>query len=375
METHQNIPKNTDPAAEDFSARLAGLRQSIDEIDDTLLDLINRRLDIVNEVGKLKAQKKQQVLDSTRESQIFQRLLSLNKGPLNEKVLRHLFTQIMAASRQLQRPSRVSFLGPEATYTHIAAMNHFGHSVEYVSQPSIRDVFNEVEKGTCHYGVVPVENSIEGAVNHTLDLFFESELKICAEKYQPISHDLLCKSGIMKDIKKIYSHPQPFAQCRRWLQKYLPEAILEECGSTAIAAQKAAQEPGTAAIASSEAAHIYHLEVVASRIEDVARNTTRFLIIGTDEIHRTGEDKTSLMFVTAHMPGALYKVLQPIAENGLNMVKLESRPTKHENWSYFFFADLEGHMEDEIVQKTVTEMKKICLYLKILGSYPKSGEI
>ncbi|MEE4356019.1 MAG: prephenate dehydratase [Desulfococcaceae bacterium] len=363
--------QNTD----EFSERLNELRQSIDEIDDTLLKLINRRLEIVSEVGNLKAQKKRQVLDSTRESQIFQRLLALNKGPLNEKVLRHVFTQIMAASRHLQRPHRVSYLGPAATFTHIAAMNHFGQSVEFVAQPSIRDVFTEVEKGTCNFGIVPVENSIEGAINHTLDLFFESELKICAEKYQPISHDLLCKSGIMKDIKKIYSHPQPFAQCRRWLQKYLPNAILEECGSTAVAARKAAQEEGSAAIASSEAAQIYGLEVVASRIEDVARNTTRFLIIGSDEIHRTGDDKTSLMFVTSHMPGALYKVMKPIADNGLNMVKLESRPTKHENWSYFFFVDVEGHMEDEIVQKTVNEMRQICLYLKILGSYPKSTEV
>ncbi|MDM8538780.1 prephenate dehydratase domain-containing protein, partial [Desulfobacterales bacterium HSG17] len=289
--------------SDNFKEQLIQLRESIDNIDNSLLELINKRLDLVQDVGKLKAKKGCQVLDSTRESQVFQRLLDLNKGPLNEKVLRHLFTQIMAASRELQRPSRVTFLGPEATYTHIAAMNHFGHSVEYVPQPSIRDVFNEVEKGSCHYGVVPVENSIEGAINHTLDLFFESELKICAEKYQPISHDLLCKGGTLHDIYKVYSHPQAFAQCRRWLQKYLPKATLKECGSTALAAQKAASKKGTAAIASSEAAHMYKLEVMASRIEDVARNTTRFLIIGKDEVHRTGKDKTSLMFVTSHIPG------------------------------------------------------------------------
>ncbi|QTA81486.1 Bifunctional chorismate mutase/prephenate dehydratase [Desulfonema limicola] len=357
-----------------FKERLTQLRESIDNIDNNLLELINKRLEFVQDVGKLKAKEGCQVLDSTRESQIFQRLLELNKGPLNEKVLRHLFTQIMAASRQLQRPSRVTFLGPEATFTHIAAMNHFGHSVEYIPQPSIRDVFNEVEKGTCHYGVVPVENSIEGAVNHTLDLFFESELKICAEKYQPISHDLLCKGGTIHDIQKVYSHPQAFAQCRRWLQKYLPKAALKECGSTALAAQKAAKKQGTAAIASSEAAHMYQLEVVASRIEDAAKNTTRFLIIGKDEIHRTGEDKTSLMFVTSHIPGALYKVLKPIADFGLNMVKLESRPTKHENWSYFFFVDIEAHIEDESMQKTLEEMKKLCLFLKSLGSYPRANE-
>jgi chorismate mutase / prephenate dehydratase len=354
--------------------RLVELRTAIDEIDNRLLELINRRLDLVVEVGRLKAEAGRQVLDSARESAIFNRLIARNEGPLNERVLRHLFTQIMAASRQLQRPQRVSFLGPEATFTHLAAMNHFGQSVEYVPQPSIQDVFVEVEKSSCHYGVVPVENSIEGAVNHTLDLFFESELKICAERYQAISHDLLSREGSLRDIRTVYSHPQAFAQCRKWLQKYLPGATLTESRSTAHAARRAAGEPAAAAVASSEAAHIYGLAVVASRIEDAARNTTRFLVIGRDEIHRTGEDKTSIMFVTSHKPGALYQVLQPIAEAGLNMVKLESRPTKHQNWSYFFFADLEGHIEDEVVNDTVERMAGLCLYLKFLGSYPRAGE-
>ncbi len=359
---------------EQTEARITELRQAIDRIDDQLLDLINTRLQLVTDIGAIKAKEGRQVLDSARESAIFKRLLDRNQGPLNERVLRHLFTQIMAASRQLQSPHRVTFLGPEATFTHISAMNHFGHSVEYIPQPSIQDVFNEVEKGTCHYGVVPVENSIEGAVNHTLDLFFESELKICAERYQPVSHDLLCRDGSIRDIRKIYSHPQAFAQCRRWLQKYLPEAVLIESQSTAHAARHAAGEPGAAAIASSEAAHIYSLEVVASRIEDVARNTTRFLVIGKDEIHRTGDDKTSLMFVTSHVPGALFKVLKPLADSGINMVKLESRPTKHENWSYFFFVDVQGHIEDEIIRDTVEKMSQLCLFLKILGSYPRANE-
>jgi chorismate mutase/prephenate dehydratase len=235
-------------------------------------------------------------------------------------------------------------------------------------------VFTEVEKGTYDYGVVPVENSIEGAVNHTLDIFFESELKICAEKYQPISHDLLGRQGTLKDISIVYSHPQAFAQCRRWLQKYLPDAVLIECSSMAQAAKQAWENAGTGAIAGSEAAHIYQLNVLASRIEDDVRNTTRFLIIGQDRIHKTGNDKTSLMFATSHIPGALYKVLQPIAQSGVNMVKLESRPTKHQNWSYFFFVDMEGHIEDDQVKEVVTTMKDICLYLKWLGSYPRAVE-
>lgn len=361
-------------STETVDPRILDKRKAIDTIDDQLLTLINERLQLVMDVGKIKARDGRQVLDSTRESQIFERLLKQNQGPLDEKVLTHLFTQIMAASRQLQRPHRVSYLGPEATFTHIAAMNHFGQSVEYTPQPSIRDVFRDVEKGSSHYGLVPVENSIEGAVNHTLDLFFESELKICAERYLNISHDLLCKTGGLRDIKTVYSHPQALAQCRLWLQKYLPDAELKECNSTARAAQKAAETAGAAAIAAREAAHMYALTVVASRIEDVARNTTRFLVIGQDEVHRTGRDKTSVMFVTSHVPGALYKVLKPMSDAGLNMVKLESRPTKHQNWSYFFFVDVEGHVEDPAVSETLEEMKHLCLYLKYLGSYPRAEE-
>jgi chorismate mutase/prephenate dehydratase len=371
-ETHKTRP---DPASvAPVDPKILEMRDAIDAIDDQLLTLINERLRLVMNVGRIKAREGRQVLDSTRESQIFARLLRQNRGPLDEKVLTHLFTQIMAASRQLQRPQRVSYLGPEATFTHIAAMNHFGHSVEYVPQPSIRDVFRDVEKGTSHYGLVPVENSIEGAVNHTLDLFFESELRICAERYLPISHDLLSRGGGIREIQTVYSHPQALAQCRMWLQQYLPDAELMECNSTARAAQKAAGEDGAAAIAAREAAQMYQLEVVASRIEDVARNTTRFLVIGRDEVHRTGRDKTSLMFVTSHVPGALYKVLKPMSDNGLNMVKLESRPTKHQNWSYFFFVDVEGHIEDAAVSETMGQMKQICLYLKHLGSYPRTEE-
>ncbi len=232
----------------------------------------------------------------------------------------------------------------------------------------------EVEKGTFYYGVVPVENSIEGAVNYTLDLFFESDLKICAEIYYAISHDLLSKTGTLENVKVIYSHPQAFAQCRHWLKKNLPAAALIECSSTAEAARQSSRESGAAAISSREAADSYKLEVLASRIEDVSRNVTRFLVIGRDEVDRTGRDKTSIMFVTAHVPGALYKVLQPIAEANINMVKLESRPTKHENWNYFFFVDLEGHIKDSIVNATVTKMKKLCFYLKLLGSYPRVEE-
>jgi chorismate mutase/prephenate dehydratase len=354
---------------------ISSLRHSIDEIDEQILSLINRRLLLAKEIGRVKEKEGNRVLDIARESTLIQRLNRINEGPLSNSALHHIFAEIIAASREIQKNHSVVYLGPEATFTHIAAINYFGQSVNYVPQVTISDIFCEVEKGACHYGVVPVENSIEGSVNYTLDLFFESDLKICAELYHPISHDLLSKSDMPGKIKRIYSHPQAFAQCRKWIRKNYPEAVLVECDSTAHAAGRASEDPESAAVASSKAAHIYNLQVVASKIEDISRNTTRFLVIGKDDIKKTGSDKTSIMFVTSHVPGALYRVLKPIAEAGINMVKLESRPTKHENWNYFFFVDLEGHIEDKIVGRTIMKMNKLSLFLKCLGSYPMAGDV
>jgi chorismate mutase / prephenate dehydratase len=346
------------------------LRKSIDKIDEKILDLINKRLLLGKEIGNIKRNNKEQVTDKAREISILKRLKDLNKGDLRNDTLDYIFTQIISESREIQRPSKISYLGPKATFTHIAAMNHFGHNVAFVPQPAIYDIFSEVEKGASLYGVVPVENSNEGAVNYTLDLFFKSDLKICAEIYQPVSHDLLSYTKRLDKIKVLYSHPHAFAQCRNWIRKNLPKADLKECSSTAHAAEKATQMNQSAAIAGRKAGHLYKLEVAASRIEDNGRNTTRFLVIGRDKTHRTENDKTSIMFATAHIPGALYKALQPMYEAGINMVKLESRPAKHENWSYFFFVDFQGHIEDPVVNETITKMKNLCLHLKHLGSYP-----
>ncbi len=352
------------------------LLNSFQSIDEQILELINKRLEVSERLGLLRqTDDNADVNLLSEEEKIIHRLLEQNTGPLNPKDLRLLFHEIFSLSRDVHRPRKISYLGPEATFTHIAAMSHFGRSASYLPQLSIRDVFIEVEKKRCDFGVVPVENSIEGSVNYTLDLFFESSMKICAEKYQTISHDLLSKSGKLEDIEVVYSHPQPIAQCRVWLRKNLPKARLEECSSTSFAAQKVGNMNYAAAIASSEAAGIYNLNVVASRIEDHSNNTTRFLVIGKKEMPPTGNDKTSLMFAAAHVPGSLYKSLAPIAEAQLNMMKLESRPSKHENWSYFFFVDLEGHLEDKKVQETIARMKEQCLFLKVLGSYPKSVEV
>lgn len=352
------------------------LMDSIRTIDDRILELINKRLEVSEKLGLLRqTDDNADIHLLSEEEKTIHRLSGQNTGPLDQNRLRLLFHEIFGLSREAYRPRKISYLGPEATFTHIAAMSHFGSSASYLPQLSIRDVFIEVEKKRCDFGVVPVENSIEGSVNYTLDLFFESSMKICAEKYQTISHDLLSRTGKLEDIKVVYSHPQPIAQCRVWLRKNLPNARLEECSSTSFAAQKVGDMYHAAAIASSEAARIYNLNVVASRIEDHSNNTTRFLVIGKKEMPPTGNDKTSLMFAAAHVPGSLYKSLAPIAEAQLNMMKLESRPSKHENWSYFFFVDLEGHLEDKKVQETITRMKEQCLFLKVLGSYPKSVEV
>ncbi len=366
--------QNDSEKESEYHRQLEKMRKSIDTIDTDIVDLINQRLHITKDVGELKKKYGIKVLDKSRENIIMKRISGLNKGPVGDTVLHYIFSVIMAASRELQKPLKISYLGPEATYTHISALNHFRHSGTFVPQRNIKDIFLEVERGACQYGVVPVENSIEGAVNHTLDLLFESDVNICAEIYHVISHDLLSETGNIEDIKVIYSHPQPFGQCRLWLNKYLPDVVLEECSSTAHAAKKVKGLKEAAAIASSKAAQVYDLKVVESRIEDTCRNETRFLVIGKDELGVTGRDKTSIMFVTSHIPGALYKVLEPVAETGVNMVKLESRPTKNENWNYFFIMDLEGHTEDAAIKKIINQMKHLCLFVKCLGSYPRMQE-
>ncbi len=351
-------------------------RKTIDELDEKIVGLLNLRLTAAREIGKIKADQNEPVLDNSRETKLMQRLDSLNTGPLTANSLKCIYADIITASREIQKPQRVAFLGPEATHTHIASMTHFGRSAKFVDQSGIENIFREVEKGACEFGVVPVENSIEGTVNHTLDLFVETELTIGAEIYKNISHDLLFSKDVdirSGEIKTIYSHPHAFAQCRNWLRDNLPDVTTIDCPSTALAARKASQEQGTAAIASPEAARTYDLQIVAAKIEDQPRNMTRFLVIGKEKPAATGHDRTSLLFVTAHMPGALHKVLQPLAELGINMVKLESRPSRRENWNYCFFVDLEGHIKDEKIQGAVEKMKKHCMFLKCFGSYPRSS--
>ena len=349
---------------------LKNLRDQIDDIDSKILSLINQRLEIGKKVGMVKKETNSRILDRTRERNVIEKLSKINQGPADKHLLRYIFNVIITATREVQKPKTISFLGPEASYSHIAALTHFRHSGNFIEQPNLHEIFREVDKNESHFGVVPVENSIEGAVTHTLDLFTNFDLNICAEHYEPVSHDLLSITGEPKDVKKICSHPQALAQCRSWLKKKFSQAQLIETGSTSKAALLAREDINTAVIASKQAAHIYELQIVESKIEDISGNITRFLVIGKDLPEPSGNDKTSIMFAVSHIPGALFRALAPIDKAGLNMLKLESRPTRHQNWSYYFFLDIEGHQQDQPLVEAINEIRKFSLSLKILGSYP-----
>ncbi len=352
--------------------RLNELRGQIDEIDARILDLINRRLHLAREIGDLKSKMGAKILDVSREKRIFERLKALNQGMLHTEVLHHVFTEIIAACREIQGPVIVGYLGPEGTFTHAAAIRQFGHMAQLVPLASIADVFDRVEKGVVGYGVVPVENSVEGPVNVTLDLLLETSLNILAEIYLDISHDLWSKCGSLDEVRTVYSHPQALAQCRKWLSTHLPQAALVACDSTASAAAVAAQQEHAAAITGREAAEKQGLGRLAQKIEDSGRNTTRFLVVGKDASKPSGADKTSLVFATAHVPGALYRVLEPLNALSVNMVKLESRPARTANWTYHFFVDIEGHRMDPTIETVMNEMKKRTMFVRWLGSYPRA---
>jgi len=351
---------------------LKSLREKIDKIDNQILRLLNQRTRAVQEIAKLKEKARQEFYAPHREKKIVERLLKKNKGPLPQEALRGIFQEILNASRYIQKKLRVAYLGPEATFTHLAAVKNFGKYAIFTPVKSIADVFSEVEKGRSDYGVVPIENSTEGVINHTLDMFVTSELKICSELLLEISHNLLSKAGELREIKRIYSHPQAIAQSRNWIEDNLPNAELAETSSTARAAEMAEKDPEGAAIASRLAASLYDLKIIAERIEDNVQNFTRFLVIGKSFPAKSGQDKTSILFSIKDRVGALHDMLIPFRENNINLTKIESRPTKLRAWEYIFFVDFVGHVEDEDVKRALRQLEKECLLLKILGSYPRS---
>ena len=354
-------------------AELDKLRKKIDAIDDEVIDLLNRRSEVVIEVGNIKRTQKSRFYKPDRERQILERLTAQNKGPFPNDALKAIYREILSASVSLEEPLKVTCLGPLATYTHLAALRHFGSSAAFLPVDSIKKVFENVETNKAEYGVVPIENSNEGVVSHTLDMFVDSELQVVAEIILEISHNLLSKQSDRSKIKKIYSHPQGLAQCRGWLEANMPGVPVAESTSTAKAAELAAREPNTAAIASEIAARMYDLNILERNIQDNRRNITRFLVISKEFPRRTGNDKTSIMFSIKHKPGALYDVLMPFKRAKINLTKIESRPSKRKAWEYIFFVDMEGHIDDRKVKTAIEKVKEGCLYLKILGSYP-AGE-
>lgn len=349
------------------------LRREIDKIDDEILSLLNKRSNIVLDIAHIKRHENAKFYSPERERQILERLASLNQGPLPNETLRVIYREILSASLSLEEPLGVACLGPLATFTHLAALRHFGSSAHFIPVESIKDVFNAVEKGKADFGVVPIENSNEGVISYTLDLFIDSELKVSAEVMLEITHNILSLSGDKSRIKKVYSFSPATAQCRRWIQQNLAGMPIVEATSTANAAEMASREDEAAAIASDLAAKIYKLQFVEKHIEDSRQNYTRFLVISKDFPHQSGRDKTSIMFTLKNKPGSLYSSLEPFKKARINLTKIESRPSKRKAWEYIFFADMEGHIENKKLRKAIDAVKDNCLFLKILGSYPYGG--
>ncbi|WP_447975335.1 prephenate dehydratase [Nitrospira sp. Kam-Ns4a] len=351
---------------------IQAFRAEIDRLDNEILRLLNERSKRVIEIGKLKKQAGAEANLHTpaREAEIVERLMRQNPGPFPNEAIRPVYREIMSASLSLEGPQKVVYLGPPATFTHLAASQKFGSSAHYIPVNGIKDVFDEVERGRANFGVVPIENSTEGVVNHTLDMFIDSNLLIYGEVLQEVSHHLLSRAERVEEIQKIYSHPHAIAQCRHWLEANLPQVPLAEVASTARAAELCTAEPTAAAIASELAAELYGLKVLKARIEDNINNVTRFLILSKCVPERTGKDKTSVMLSVKDRVGALYDLLRPFASHGINLTKIESRPSRRKAWEYIFFVDLEGYAEEERVKKALDEVKGRCLFFKILGSYP-----
>jgi len=350
------------------------LREDMRKKDREIIRLLNDRAQISVKIGEVKGQTGLEVYNPAQEARVFNYLQELNDGPLTNRQVTAIFREIISASRALQKPMNIAYLGPEASFSHQAARLQFGTSSIFWPQQGIARVFDEVEKGAVEWGVVPVENSLEGSVNVTLDRLVLTSLKIQAEMYLRISQCLVSSAGSMKGIKNVYSHPQGLAQCQAWLRANLPNAALGEMESTAAAAQMVRGKKTAAAIGSSLAGSTYGLNILAEGIEDNPSNTTRFLVIGRGEGTPTGDDKTSVIFATPDFPGSLHRALASFATRKINLAKIESHPVKERRWEYLFFVDMIGHIQDKAVKNCIRELKDKTIYLKILGSYPHAKD-
>ncbi len=354
--------------------RLAAVREQIDRLDREVLERISQRARLAQDVATIKedGEGDEDYYRPEREAQVLRTLLSENPGPLADAEIGRLFQELMSACRALENAMAVAFLGPRGTYTEVAALKHFGQAVQVTPLDSIDAVFREVEAGGCEYGVVPVENSTEGMVSHTLDMFVHSQLQICGEVNLPIHHHLLGKGSELDGLRRVYSHQQSFAQCRRWLDEHLPRIEKVALSSNGEAARRAAMEPNTAAIAGETAASAYGLRVIAKNVEDEPDNTTRFLVIGKRSVPASGVDKTSLLISAKNQPGALFRLLKPFAERNISMTRIESRPARRGRWEYVFFVDVDGHTEDPEVRAALDELEDTAGMVRVLGAYPKA---
>jgi len=354
--------------------QLGKIRNRIDALDEQIQTLLNQRAEAAMEVARIKqsADPNAVFYRPEREAEVLRHVKARNQGPLDDEEVARLFREIMSACLALERPLKVAYLGPEGTFTQAAALKHFGHSVSTQSLASISDVFQEVETEAADYGVVPVENSSEGVINYTLDMFLSSPLQICGEVSLRIHHNLLGRPQALQDIHTVFSHQQSLAQCRGWLDRHLPFVERVAVGSNAEAARLATESVDAAAIAGATAAELYELDTLAANIEDDAENTTRFLVIGRHSTQSSGNDKTSLLVSTRNEAGGLYRLLQPLVDHGISMTRIESRPSRRGKWDYVFFIDLLGHRNDPEVALALEELQELAGMYKVLGSYPQA---
>ncbi len=346
-------------------------RHAIDRLDKQIVTLLNERTRHVLEIGAIKIKAGEEIYAPHRELAVLERLCKLNNGPITNESLRAIYREVMSSALSLEKTMTIAYFGPEATFTHQAAIRKFGSSLNYSAQKTIADVFTEVSRGRADYGVVPIENSTEGVVTHTLDMFVDSDLKIAAQIILPIQQCLIANCAV-DQIKKVYSHPQPIAQCRQYLQTHLHHVEIVETSSTTRAAELAVGEKNAAAIAGALAAERYGLKILEKDIQDSSNNATRFFVLGRQCSAATGKDRTSLMLSIAHKVGALHKALSIFSRSRLNMTRIESRPNKRKAWEYFFFVDCDGHHEDKKLGAAIQQLQKACNLVKVLGSYPNA---
>src|SRR5580698_5819760 len=357
---------------------LESIREKIDGLDRQLVELINQRLALAGEIGRIKRSAGDEIYVPEREDAVLRKICEQNQGPIKNQALRAIYREIMSAAIALEKPLLVAFLGPETSHTHAAAMKKFGSSVDYHAMATIEDIFTAVEKGEADLAVIPIENSTEGSVRETLDSLVESDLKIVGQIYMEITHALISQSPLEK-IVRVYSKDQALAQCRHWLQRHLPHAQLVDASSTSRAVQIAGEDASAAAVAGEQAAAFYGVPILVRNIQDKADNTTRFFVLGRKPAGPVGGGKDMTSFVVslgdeaASHSGALLKMLMPFGERGINLSKIESRPSKKRPWDYFFFIDVTGHFDDPSMKAALAQLKKFCPVVKWLGSYPSAA--